>query len=263
MSRIKETQARLDELLLRFTEKHPDVIATRQALAELQQRRQDEISALRRGDSDAAASSGASSNPVFQSIQVALNQVDVEIAALRGDLAQHQAKAAELRQHLDTAPQVEAEFARLNRDYDVNKAQYTALLANYEKARLGEQADDAGSVRFEVVQPPTAGFRPVFPRRGLFMALVLAAALGAGAALAWFRQMLRPVAGSPRALAELTGLSVIGVVGPAFPRLARETLRGEAIRFAVGCVALLSGFAAALLLNAGGFRIVLFGMGAG
>lgn len=263
MSRIKETQARLDELLLRFTDKHPDVIATRQALAELQQRRQDEISALRRGDSDAAAASGASSNPVFQSIQVSLNQVEVEMAALRGELAQHQSKAAELRQHLDTAPQVEAEFARLNRDYDVNKAQYTALLANYEKARLGEQADDAGSVRFEVVQPPTAGFRPVFPRRGLFMAMVLAAALGAGAALAWFRQMLRPVVGSPRSLAELTGLSVIGVVGPAFPQRSSAALRGEALRFASGCVALLSAFAVALLLNAGGFRIVLFNSGVG
>ena len=52
---------------------------------------------------------------------------------------------------LDTAPQVEAEFAQLNRDYDVNKAQYTALLASLQKARLGERADDAGSIRFEVV----------------------------------------------------------------------------------------------------------------
>ena len=58
----------------------------------------------------------------------------MEIASLRGQLGQHRAKAGELRLRLDTAPKVEAEFAQLNRDYDVNRAQYTALLANYEKA---------------------------------------------------------------------------------------------------------------------------------
>ena len=78
--------------------------------------------------------------------------MDVDIADLNTELAQHESKAAELRRMLDTAPQVEAEFAQLNRDYDVNKAQYTALLASLQKARLGERADDAGSIRFEVVR---------------------------------------------------------------------------------------------------------------
>jgi hypothetical protein len=36
---IAETQAQLDELLQRYDEKHPDVIATRETLAELKQRR--------------------------------------------------------------------------------------------------------------------------------------------------------------------------------------------------------------------------------
>src|SRR6185369_11688628 len=117
-------------------------------------RRAAEIESVRRGDPNAVAASGASGNPVFQSIQLALNQADVEIASLRGELSQHNSKAAELRQRLDSAPKVEAEFAQLNRDYDVNKTQYTALLANYEKARLGEQADNAGSIRFQIVQPP-------------------------------------------------------------------------------------------------------------
>lgn len=263
LARIKETQARLDDLLLHYTEKHPDVIATREALAELQQRRQAEVSALKRGDSEAAVASGAATNPVFQSIQVSLNQAEVDLAALRGDLAQHQMKAAELRQHLDTAPQVEAEFARLNRDYDVNKAQYTALLGNYEKARLGEQADDAGSVRFEIVQPPSAGLQPVFPRRGLLLAAVLVAALAGGAALAWFRQLLKPVIGSARALARLTGFSDFGIVGSAFPRRAREQLRAQGLRFALACLVLVAGFAVVLLLNASGVRIVLASKGAG
>ncbi len=95
LSRIQETQTKLDELLLRFTDKHPDVIALRQTLEELKNRRAKEIEALKRGDAGAAAATGASSNPVYQSIQLQLNQADVEIAGLRGELSDHQQKVIE------------------------------------------------------------------------------------------------------------------------------------------------------------------------
>lgn len=255
VSRIKDTQAKLDELLLRFTEKHPDVVATRETLQELQRRRAAEIESLKRGDANAVAASGAGSNPVFQSIQVALNQADVEIASLRGQLANHRAKAAELRKRLDTAPQVEAEYAQLTRDYDVNQTQYNALLSNYEKARLGEQADSAGSVRFEIVQPPTASFGPVFPQRGLFLAGVLVAGFAIGGALAYLLHMLRPVVGSARSLAELTGMQVLGVVSSAFPGRIYDSARRDVLRFGAGVACLVVGFVAVVALNWSGFRL--------
>jgi len=40
-------------------------------------------------------------------VQLALNQVDVDIADLNTEIAQHEAKVVELRRLLDTAPQVE------------------------------------------------------------------------------------------------------------------------------------------------------------
>jgi polysaccharide chain length determinant protein (PEP-CTERM system associated) len=255
VSRIRETQARLDDLLLRFTDKHPDVVAARETLQELQKRRAAEIESLRRGDPGAAASSGAASNPVFQNIQLQLNQADVEIASLRGTLEQHRAKAAELRRLLDTAPRVEAEFAQLNRDYDVNKAQHAALLASYEKARLSEQADSAGSVRFEIVQPPTASYSPVFPRRTMLLAVVLVAGFAIGGAIAYLLHMLKPVVGSARSLAELTGLQVLGVVSSAFPATLAVSARRDLWRFAAGVGCLLVGFLVVLGLNWSGVRI--------
>ena len=255
VSRIKDTQARLDDLLLRFTEKHPDVIATRQTLEELQRRRTAEIESLKRGDANAVASTGAGASPVVQSIQLALNQADVEISSLRGALVQHREKAAELRKRLDTAPKVEAEYAALNRDYDVNKAQYTALLGNYEKARLGEQADNAGSVRFEIVQPPTASFSPVFPMRTLVLAGSLALALAIGGALAYLLHLLRPVVGSARSLAEFTGLQVLGVVSAAFPGRINAAVKRDLLQFAAGAACLLVAFAVVLTLNWAGFRL--------
>jgi hypothetical protein len=179
----------------------------------------------------------------------------VDIASLRGAVTQHRAKAAELRQRLDSAPQVEAEFAALNRDYEVNKAQHTALLQNQEKARLGEQADNAGSVRFEIVQPPSASFSPVYPRRYLFLGAALAAALLAGGALAYLLHMMAPVVSSARSLAEFTGLQVLGVVSAAFPGRIANDARNSMLRFSFGVVCLIGAFVVVIALNWSGFRL--------
>ena len=255
LAQIAQTQAQLDELLLKFTDKHPDVIAARQRLEDLKKRRVAEVEALRRGDATAAAESRASSNPVYQSIQLALNQVDVEIADLRTELEQHVSKAAELRRRLDTAPQVEAEFAQLNRDYDVNKAEYAALLSNLQKARLGERADNAGSVRFEVVQPPTASFRPVWPRRALFLTEILVLGLAAGAGLAYGLHYLQPVVSSAGALTQSFGLPVLGLVSTAFPTRRRLGRRREMLRVLLAGGCLIVGFVLAVILSQAGYRI--------
>jgi polysaccharide chain length determinant protein (PEP-CTERM system associated) len=255
MSRIQDTQAKLDELLLKYTEQHPDVIATRATLEELKKRRAIELAALRRGDAAAVAASGAANSPVYQSMQLELNKVDVEIAALRRGLVQHQATVADLRQRLNTAPQVEAEFQQLNRDYDVNKAQYTALLESYQKARLGERADNAGSVRFEVVLPPNSPVTATWPNRPLLLTAVWLAALAAGAGLAYLLHKHRPVVSSVRAMNEVTSFPVLGVVSAAFPTFEREQYRSHAVRFTAAVLCLVAAYACVLALNWAGARL--------
>lgn len=255
LARIKETQARLDELLLRFTEKHPDVVATRENLERLKQRREAEIEALRRGDPAAAAASGASANPVYQSIQLQLNQTDVEIASLRRTLSDHQNKVAELRKMLDTMPQVEAEYARLNRDYDVTKANYTALVERLEKSRLGDEATSSGAVRFDVIEPPFANFKPASPQRSLLIAGVLVAAVAVGAALAYALHMLKPVYTSVRGLAANTGLQVLGAISMTWLDRQRLDRRRSYVRYSVALVALFILAAVVLQLSRMGVRL--------
>jgi polysaccharide chain length determinant protein (PEP-CTERM system associated) len=257
VSRIREAQAKLDELLLQFTDKHPDVIAARAALDELQRRRAIELESLQQGDPAAIAASGAASNPVYQSIQVALNQADVDLAALRGQIGQHRAKVSELQRRLDTAPKVEADFAQLNRDYDVNKAQYSSLLASFERARIGEKADSAGSVRFEIVQPPTVGAAPVAPLRGLMLAGVLMAALAAGGALAFWQHRLRPVISSMLSLSGAMSVPILGVVTSGFPGRTRSHQRRSLLLYASALSCLLLALGVALFMSRAGMRLVL------
>ncbi|HEY0687096.1 MAG TPA: XrtA system polysaccharide chain length determinant [Steroidobacter sp.] len=231
-TRIQETQSRLDDLLLRYTEKHPEVIATRETLDELKARQQQELAALRRGDPGAAALANASTNPIYQNIQTQLNQVDVEIAALRSQLGDRQRNESELRRLVDTAPEVEAEYARLTRDYDVTKAQYNTLLERLEKARLSGDAEQTGVVKFNIVDPPSAGFQPIFPNRPLFLFAVLVVGVGLGCGVAYLMHMLRPVFATGRTLGEVTGLPVLGTVTRSWVEKYRAQLRQGLVRYA-------------------------------
>jgi protein tyrosine kinase modulator len=255
LSQIEQVQARLNQLLLKYTDKYPDVIAARQQLAALKLRRAQEIAALRRGDANAAALSGASANPVYQSIQLALNNVDVSIAELHAELKEHQQKASQLSKLLNTTPELQAQYAQLSRDYDINRKQYAALLASYDKARLGEQAGNAGAVRFEMVQPPAVSYTPVWPQRTKFLAAVLILALGAGGALAYALNQLRPVIGSPTALRQLTGIPVVAVVGCAFPARTAVTARSEVRWFSLAIACLIVGFVIVVVLSHLGIRL--------
>jgi polysaccharide chain length determinant protein (PEP-CTERM system associated) len=242
-------------LLLRFTDQHPDVIAARATLEELKRRRAKELEGLRNGDSAAVVSSGVSSNPIYQSIQLELNKTEVEIAALRREAAEHEETVKELRARADSAPQVEAEYAQLSRDYDVDKAEYTALLESFQKARLGEQADSAGSVRFEIVQPPKQPVDPVWPQRTRLLAGIWAAAVIVGCGVAYLMQRIRPVVSSERRVGEITRFPVLGAVSTAFPKRHRAVRRWQIIRFSSAFACLVCALVLVLVLNRFGVRL--------
>jgi polysaccharide chain length determinant protein (PEP-CTERM system associated) len=254
LSQIQAAQAHLAQLLLKYTAKYPDVIATQQELAQLKQRRAQEVAALQRGDADAAAASGASSNPIYQGIVLALNRTDVDVADLQTELGDHEQKARDLKRLLDSTPQLEAQYAQLSRDYDINKKQYSALLASYDKARLGQQAGNAGAVRFELVEPPTVSFTPVSPKRGELLGMVLLAALGAGFGLAYWLNQHKPVVDSASGLLQLTGIPV-SVVGSAFPSRKARSTRGDVTRFALAMLFLVAGFFLVVVLSYRGVRL--------
>jgi polysaccharide chain length determinant protein (PEP-CTERM system associated) len=248
-ARIQEAQAKLDDLLLRFTDRHPDVLAARETLEQLRTRQKEELSALRRGDAGVAATTRAQSNPVRQNIQLQLNQVEVEIAALRTQLSDRRRMEADLRKLVDTVPEVEAEYARLTRDYDVTKTQYNSLLERLEKAGISRDAEKTGTVKFNIVDPPSASFQPIFPNRPLFLAVVLIAGLGLGAGLAYLIHLIKPVFVDARSLTEATGLPVLGTVMRGWLDRERNTLRAGLRRYMAASGALILLFVVVMLVQ--------------
>jgi len=252
-ARIRDQRAELDKLLLQYTERHPEVIALKESLQRLEDQRAEQLKALGVSDSDQQLSA-LGANPVYQALQIAKNELDLEIATIEADLRDRERQLADLKALIDEVPGVEAELARLNRDYNIVYDQYQALIQSREMQQLSEQASATDQVEFRVLNPPRAGIEPVAPKRLLLLAGVLFAALGGGAGLSWVLAQLQPVVSSARVLRELSGLPVIGTVsGFVDSRLARQR-RVTALAFSTataGLVLFIGGVAVFELVGPG------------
>lgn len=232
---IAEYRKQLDQLLLQYTDKHPRVVALKETIAQLEAQRAARNPKAKGGtpvarDKRDAATLALDINPVYQNLKIELSRVQVELAELRQQIGEKEAAVAQLKSKVTTVPETEAELTRLNRDYEVNKAQHQALLQRLESARLSESAETSTEqVRFRIIEPPTEPLIPIGPKRALFMTAVLCAALGAGIVLAFFINQLKPVFLSRGMLANITGLPVLGSISYIAPKVSRPLFRRDAV----------------------------------
>jgi protein tyrosine kinase modulator len=247
-ARLAEARTRLGELLLSYTEAHPDVLALKEAIVGLEAQRRDELKQMRDNVDVLGTPRAGTTNPVTQSLQIALNDVDVEIASIRAQMQDRERRVGALRGSVNVLPQVEAELARLNRDYGTNRTQYDTLLQRLESARLSEQAQKSSAVAIKVIDPPVMPLRPAAPNRMLLGFGVLLAALAGGVGLAYLLSQLRPVF---LAASDMTqrwpGIPVIGSIGVVAE--SRTVRRGRLLNFAYATLGagLGVGFVGALL----------------
>jgi len=176
--------------------------------------------------------------------------MDAEVAALTARVEEYERRGEELRKLVDTIPRIEAEFARLNRDFGMNKSNYNALVKRRESLSLAEQANQAGdSMQFRIVEPPRVPLKPTGPDRPMLSAAVLGAGLGTGLGLAWLVAMLRPALYSRDELEQLFSLHVIGTVTRTWTRSEVLRRRMEVVTFFFGCMILAGSFSGLLFVE--------------
>lgn len=208
-ARIATAQKNLDMLRLQFTEQHPDVIANRRLLDQLLAQKADLAKNKKR-----SLDPGASYSPMLQQLNVALSQAEARVASMRARVAEYENRAARLRSQSTIAPEIEAQFAQLNRDYTVNRENYQKLVERRESARLsGDLSSATDMLTFRVIDPPTVPNHPSGPNRLRLFSLVFAGALVAGLAVAFLMSQLRPTFLSQSTLREVTSLPVLGSIG--------------------------------------------------
>jgi polysaccharide chain length determinant protein (PEP-CTERM system associated) len=207
--RIDALKRNLDSLLQRYTDKHPDIIGTRRMIEELEEQRRLEL-ATRKKVSPAMT---GSANPVYQQLKIALAENEASVASLQTRVAEYQRRYDQMRDAMRMIPQIEAELVQLNRDYDIHKKNYESFVARRESATIsGEMDASTASVDFRLIDPPRVGPRPIYPNRLMLLPMTILLALGAGFFSPFLASQLKPVFFDARALREMTGLPLLGVV---------------------------------------------------
>ncbi len=208
-TKLRSYREQLAELLTQYTEGHPDVQALRAKIADLE--------ASGKGSSGTVAQSGVVSakdyNPLYKELKVQESQARIDVSSLQITLAEQQRKLQELQQSVDIMPQVEADLAKLDRDYEVTKERYLTLVGRRESARMAQKVEQSNrEVVFQVVDPPRVPLSPSGPNRVLLLAGVMVAALGAGVGTSILMFLLYPTFVDFKQLQKMIELPVLGAI---------------------------------------------------
>jgi polysaccharide chain length determinant protein (PEP-CTERM system associated) len=239
-ARISTINKNLDNLRMQYTEQHPDIVAARRLIAQLEARKLEESR-----NQQADADPGRNYSPMLQQLKVALTEADAKVAAISVRVQEYGARYERLRQQSKAVPEAESQLAQLNRDYQVNKDNYEKLVGRREAAKLsGELNSTTEMMTFKIIDPPTMPVAPVGPNRPLLHSAALAAALACGIAAAWFMSQARPTFDGPGTMRQVTGLAVLGTVQ-------MNWTAAETVKRRRGQVALAGAFATLLCLYGG------------
>ena len=212
-SRLQGLNKNLDEMLLRYTENHPDVLNTRRIIKEVEAQRDAERKRLAQEAAAARARSNGAGANVYPQLKMALAESEAQVAALTARVAEFEQRHAELRDKARSVPEREAQFAQLNREYAVHKQNYETLVQRREAATMSGEVEAAtGVADFRVIDPPRVSPNPVSPNRQLLVPLVLVVSLGAGIGAAYLFSLLHPTIHDGRTLKRVGGRPVLGAV---------------------------------------------------
>lgn len=179
---VFQLEVRERELLARYTERHPLVIAVRE-----------QISEARRGMADYEADRTQSTslvNPARQSVELQLLQEQSRAASLTARTRALRAQQAQLQSALRDLNSHEAEIERLERRVTLLQTEYQAHAERLEQARIGEALEHERISNVNVVQPATYLPKPAAPKMRVIGLLGLFVACGGALGIAFASEWL-------------------------------------------------------------------------
>jgi polysaccharide chain length determinant protein (PEP-CTERM system associated) len=170
-------RARLRALQLHYTAEHPDVVAAKRQIEELEAKVQAESSAPKSAAPPPVSAAEIQRRNRIGELTAELRSIDAQVLRKQTQERQLQESVASYQAKVDAAPTRESELTELTRDYSTLQGAYTTLLtkredskvaANLERRQVGEQ--------FKVLDPARVPERPFSPN--VMMINAIGAALG-------------------------------------------------------------------------------------
>lgn len=147
--RLGAMRMELDSLLLRYHERHPDVVSIQDQIGDLEKR----VSTQTDDDRDGSVTE-VMENPVYENLKIQLSDSTTRLAVQKNRLASLERLLVEGFERSQRVAENQAQLSELTRDYDVTRGVYEDMLQRREKARLSMTLDVQGEgVSYKIQEP--------------------------------------------------------------------------------------------------------------
>jgi polysaccharide chain length determinant protein (PEP-CTERM system associated) len=208
--KLDELRIHVAELETRYTSQHPEVLATKRQIADLEKAI---TSSPRKGRSEPSA------NYIkYSELKSELEAIQQRIAGYKSDIQRLNTRLEVYDNRLEATPQHERVIEDMNRELKVGESQFHALLdkkLDNSMAKGFEQSDTG--LAFAVSEAATLPGGPYSPQRARLILMGMAAGLGLGLVLAFVLEQNDTTFGTVDDFQAFTTLPVCGVV-PNIPR---------------------------------------------
>ncbi|BBO81357.1 chain-length determining protein [Desulfosarcina ovata subsp. sediminis] len=249
---INQMKLELENLLSRYTDRHPDVIRLKSRIAEMEK----QIASNPLSDVSSAGSGGSGqsqSGSVSPQYRTQYNEILGEMRRLEADAADTRAQIGIYQKRVEDTPKREQELLSLKRDYQNIQTTYDSLLerkleaeiaVNMERKQKGEQ--------FRVLDPAKMPQKPVKPDMRKLFIMVVGAGLAIGGGIIFLIEYTNDSFKRPEDVEEDLTLPVLCTVPKIIDSRTRMLRRVEYIASAVfGAIAFVffAGFALLALVG--------------
>lgn len=181
----------LNELRSKYTANHPDVIAAKKKLADLETKKDTEDASATKAVKDQKETYDVKKDRRYRELQTQLAMTDREIARFEEDERNIANQISKYRARIEQTPTREQDMASLLREHQSTKETYERLLKKSQDAQQAENLEKRQKgEQFRIIDPariPEKPFSPDIPR---LLLIGLFAAIGSGFVLAFFREQL-------------------------------------------------------------------------
>lgn len=237
--RIQELKDKRANLLLRYTEKHPEIAGIDNLIHSLELQNSINKSSTEKNPDDISVEKLA--NPYVQNLKSAYDIADSEVAAQQALVDSLNERIERLESGFKGKLRLETELKNLNRDYETINKQYSTLLERREQAHITEEVDDQLSrIKFKIADPPSKEEKRSFPNRFIFYTLALIISVVLGFSISFLIFILNPFYITARQVSRITGLPTLGSIS-LMPLRNKNLVQKDWI-FRIGFFSLLSAY---------------------
>src|SRR5688572_3774599 len=240
--RLAKLQGELDVLRLSYTDEYPDVVRLKRQVEDLEA----EIAASAAEPGLVPASLGYAPVAASPGLRTELTRSRGEAAAMRARVSETEKLLEEELERARRIADIDAVYAELTRDYEVNRDVYQDLLKRRENARVSMSLDaEHRGLTFRVQEPAALPLQASGLRFMHLSAVGMAVAITVPLSLLWLLVRFDPRVRSPQQLAAAVPVPVLATI-PHRVRAGdrrREYMRHVLVFGAVGLV--LAAYAAA------------------